>query len=138
MLPENVTIEMFSKEYIDDECIETQGTFEGKCHLKNKKVYINYKEKIEGVEEPVNTLVTFDENYIQISRSGEISSCMKFICKEDTVCRYLTSAGAIDLVIHTLKYAVILGEMKADIHLDYSLEMNGVAGGFHTVLIRLS
>lgn len=138
MLPENVTIEMFSREYIDDECIETRGTFEGKCHLKNKKVYINYKEKLEGIDEPINTLITFDENYIQISRSGEVSSCMKFVCKEDTVCRYLTSAGAIDLVIHTLKYAVILGEMKVDIHLDYSLEMNGVAGGYHKVLIKLS
>ena len=138
MLPENVNIEMFSREYIDDECIETRGTYEGKCHLKNKKVYINYKEKIEGIKEPVNTLITFDENYIQISRSGEVSSCMKFVCKEDTVCRYLTSAGTIDLVIHTTKYAVILGEMRADIFLDYSLEMNGVKGGYHKVLIKLS
>ena len=137
MLPENITIEMFSREYIDDECIETRGTFEGKCHFKNKKVYIKYKEALEGVEKPVDTLISFDENYIQISRSGEVSSCMKFVCREDTVCRYLTSAGVMDLVIHTKKYAVILGEMTMDIHLDYSLEMNGVEGGFHKVLIKL-
>ena len=137
MLPENVTIKMFSREYIDGECISTQGTFYGKCHLKNKKVYINYKERLEGVDNPVNTLITFDENYIQISRSGEVSSCMKFVCREDTVCRYLTSAGTINLVIHTKKYAVIMGEKTMDIYLDYSLEMNGVEGGFHKVVIKL-
>ena len=60
MLPENVTISMFSKEYLDDQCLSTSGTFSGKCALKNKKIYISYKEKLEGIEEPVPTLVTLD------------------------------------------------------------------------------
>ena len=138
MLPENVKIELFSKEYIDGECIQSKGSFDGKCYLKNQKIYIKYKEWIEGIDEPLDTLMTFDENYIQISRSGEIQSCMKFVCREDTVCRYLTGAGTMDLVIHTMRYAVIVGEMTMDIHLDYSLEMNGVEGGHHKILIKLS
>lgn len=138
MLPENVTIEMFSKEYLDDECVSTEGTFSGKCALKNKKIYINYKEKLEGLKELVPTLITLDENYIQISRSGEVKSSMKFVCKEDTVCKYLTSAGTIDLIIHTKRYATILGNMMLEIYLDYSLEMNGVETGMHEVYIKIS
>ncbi|MBQ9390861.1 MAG: DUF1934 domain-containing protein [Lachnospiraceae bacterium] len=138
MLPENVTISMFSKEYLDDQCLSTSGTFSGKCALKNKKIYVSYKEKLEGIEEPVPTLVTLDENYIQISRTGEVKSSMKFVCKEDTVCKYLTSAGTIDLVIHTKRYATVLGNMSLEIYLDYSLEMNGVETGVHEVYIKIS
>ena len=63
---------------------------------------------------------------------------MKFVCKEDTVCKYLTSAGAIDLIIHTKRYATVLGNMSLEIYLDYSLEMNGVETGMHEVYIKIS
>ena len=63
---------------------------------------------------------------------------MKFVCKEDTVCKYLTSAGTIDLVIHTKRYATVLGNMSLEIYLDYSLEMNGVETGVHEVYIKIS
>ena len=57
MLPENVTISMFSKEYLDDQCLSTSGTFSGKCALKNKKIYISYKEKLENIIKSFNILV---------------------------------------------------------------------------------
>ncbi len=138
MLPEEVKIDIETIGYLDGESTSYQVKATGKCYLKNQKIYISYSEKLEGVDVEIPSLITFDENQIQISRRGEVRSTMKFLSGTDTKCQYTTVAGTIDLVIHTNKYAAILKEDSVKIYLDYSVKMNGTDGGSNSIYILIS
>ena len=137
MLGDEVTIEIESENCIDGESTINRTKAYGKCYLKNEKIYISYSEKLEGVHEEVPSLLTIDDNHMQISRRGEVRSTMKFTRCADTKCRYITSVGAIELIIHTTKYSPIITDEAIYIYLDYSVTMNGQDGGENSLYIKV-
>lgn len=137
MLPEKVNVHMVSKEYLDGECFETKDDFNAKCYLKNGKIYLCYKEQISGIDDFVSTLVTIDENSIQISRKGAIKNTMRFIANDKTRCDYITPLGVIEMIVDTSKYVTVLQEDKIEIFIDYTLEMNGTKTGLHKIFMKV-
>ena len=137
MLRDEVIIEIEAKSCIDGDCTINHTKAEGKCYLKNQKIYISYSEKLEGVSSEVPSLLTLDENHMQISRRGAVRSTMKFVCDTDTRCQYITSVGTIDLLIHTTKYSAIITDDAVNIYLDYSVIMNGQDGGINNIYIKI-
>ena len=137
MLGDEVTIEIESENCIDGETTTSRTKAYGKCYLKNEKIYISYSEKLEGVQDAVPSLLTIDDNLLQISRRGEVRSTMKFVCDTDTKCRYVTGVGAIELIIHTVKYSPIITDEAINIYLDYSVTMNGQDGGKNSLYIKI-
>ncbi len=137
-MQDEVTIEIESKSLIDGESMVSYTKSYGKCYFKNQKIYISYSERLEGVASEIPSLLTLDENHIQISRRGEVRSTMKFLQNQATSCEYVTSVGTIGLEIHTIRYATILGEESIEVFLDYSVKMNGADGGINSLHIMIS
>ncbi len=137
ILPEEVKIEISSKSNYSGESTTGHSVSFGKCYFKNKKIYISYNEKLDGIDSEIPSLMTLDENYLQISRRGEVRSTMTFMYGENTECTYVTGPLALNLIIHTTRYAPVLGEMEVTIYLDYDVIMNGEEGGHNSVIIKI-
>ena len=138
MLSEDIAIEIDSISNMDGETTESHIKSYGKRYLKNQKIYISYNEKMDGIDEPVPSLITLDENHIVIARRGAVRSTMKFVSREDTRSQYVTSVGTIDLLLHTNRYCAILRENSVEIYLDYAVKMNNVDSGNNSVHIMIS
>ena len=100
MLRIPVSIEIKSLQQEGCENNLTESFSEGTMTEQDDRIYISYKEEIEGAGS-VPSLLTLQENGMTILRKGEMRTDMHFVPGQLTHAEYSTSAGNITLDIRT-------------------------------------
>jgi uncharacterized beta-barrel protein YwiB (DUF1934 family) len=91
---------------------------------KDGHSYVKYDEYTDGIEKPVKNLIKFNEESLQITKKGSVSSIMSFADGKDYTAHYMTEAGPIFLGIATDKYHVKRDENEIHINLEYDIDFN--------------
>ncbi len=91
-----------SGESAEPEVIELYTT--GKYFEKDGMSYIKYDEVMAEVEEPVKNLLKFDENMLQVTKSGGVGTVMFFDKDKSSTAHYITPLGPLDMNIITESY----------------------------------
>lgn len=99
-----------------------ESVMQGLYYKKNEKHYLLYDEVMEGFKEPVKTKIIFEENALEIIRSGPINVHMFFEENKANISNYNTPYGNIPLGINTKKISVLDDSEKIAVSVEYLLE----------------
>lgn len=87
--------------------------------------YVVYEEKDENFSEPIKGRIKFRDNYLEITRTGPISSQMIFEKGKKVVSEYKTPFGNMTLGIDTRDMTLFETDDEIRIRVVYVLEING-------------
>lgn len=106
----------------DADPIETVS--EGEYYKKNGKYYVIFEETVGGLDTKTRSKLKFDENTVEIFRSGPMSAHMVFRENEKNLTGYNTPFGQILMGIDTKKIQISEQEHHIIVDVDYSLDVN--------------
>lgn len=108
----------------------------GKMSVVNNKNVVVYEEVSEDGDE-FKCLLKFDENSLEHSKTGAVTS--KFIFKPDWkyLGSYETPFGNFEMGVDTKKYAVERSEGKINLHAVYDMEINGEFASENEIQIEI-
>ena len=117
-----ITFSSIQSDIAGAETDKTESVIQGLYYKKNEKHYLLYDEVMEGFREPVKTKVIFEENALEIIRSGPVNVHMFFEKNKTILSNYNTPYGNIPLGINTKKISVSDDNEKIAVSVEYSLE----------------
>lgn len=122
----------------DMESYIVESVMQGLYYKKNEKHYLLYDEVMEGFREPVKTKVIFEENSLEIVRSGPVNVRMFFEENKINMTSYKTPYGNIPLGINTKKISVSDDIDSIIVGVEYTLESEtgSLSGCSITIKIR--
>ena len=97
---------------------------EGEYYKKNGKHYVIFEEAVEGLDSKTKSRLKFDENTVEVSRSGPMSVHMVFRENKKNLTGYNTPFGQILMGIDTKKIQINEQEHRIIVDVDYSLDVN--------------
>lgn len=107
---------------VEDEAIEL--SIVGTYYFKNGKHYVFYEEQPDDAGSVIKNTVKFSEDMFEITKKGDVQSCLLFDKNKTTSSMYQTPIGPlqIDVVTETL----LLEETEQELHVNvkYSLDIN--------------
>ena len=96
----------------------------GKYHFKNDIHYIFFEEIVEGMEEPVKTMIKFKKGEMHLSKKGPINVMMEFLEHKKTLTNYRTPFGGIVIGIEAERVTFQEEEKQIVVNVDYAMDVN--------------
>ena len=119
-----VNVSLSSYQKTDSAAEEIKVFAPGIYSLINGRHFVKYNEKTdEGKENKV--LLKFEENFFEMTKSGEVSSVLTFEEGVKTEGGYKTPFGTFVIVTDTKKLDVKIGKKNIFINLEYELAIDG-------------
>lgn len=108
---------------MDGEAIETLA--KGEYFFKNGKHYVLFEEVVEGESKAIKNRIKFAPGYMELSKSGPLSTKMVFEENKKNFTHYMTPFGSLMMDIEGKK--VVMTETDDQIHIavEYRLEVGG-------------
>lgn len=109
----------------------------GRLHEKEGKYFLKYDEYFEDLQKPVQNLVKFDENSLELAKKGEVSASMTF--GHDMISKgfYMTPDGTLDVSVRTEDYILTILDSAIDIVATYIMDYGGDFVTFNLLKMKL-
>ena len=108
----------------------------GRCLKKSGKIYVHYEEVLEEAI-TAKCLLKIDNNSVEVSKSGQIESCMLFKQNKNTGLYYETPYGRLPIRIFTKNLEIFEKEEEIDIMIGYNLNIGSGEAIENIVEIRI-
>ena len=96
----------------------------GEYYLKNNTHYIMFEEIIEGMDEPVKSMIKFKKGEMRLNKKGPINVNMEFLENKKTLTDYRTPFGSIVIGIEATKVEFEEEEKRIVANIDYAMDVN--------------
>lgn len=110
---------------------------EGDFVFEDGKYFIDYDETEATGMEGTSTTIEIDNEYVSLTRSGELNSTLLFIKGRQTTSYYDTPYGNIMMSINTESVDVDMNESGGRVSVKYSMSMNNLFSGTNTFEIHV-
>ena len=109
----------------------------GNIHEKDGVYHLKYDEYYEDMDKPVKNLLKFDENGMDLTKKGEVSSAMSFRAGETREAFYATPAGTINISILTEGYQMVKTEKGMTVAAVYVMDYGNECLSFNVLRINI-
>lgn len=96
----------------------------GEYFEKNNAHYILYDEIIEGMEEPVKSMIKFKKGELHLNKKGPINVTMDFLEHKKTLTNYRTPYGSLVIGLEAANVNFQEEEKRIVVNVDYAMEVN--------------
>ena len=96
----------------------------GEYYLKNNTHYIMFEEIIEGMDEPVKSMIKFKKGEMRLNKKGPINVNMEFLENKKTLTDYRTPFGSVVIGIEATKVEFEEEEKRIVANIDYAMDVN--------------
>ena len=96
----------------------------GEYYNKNNTHYILFEEIVEGIEDPVKSMIKFKEGEMHLNKKGPINVTMDFLEDQKTLTDYRTPFGSLVIGLEAKKVNFEEEEKRILLNVDYTLEVN--------------
>ena len=96
----------------------------GEYYFKNNTHYIMFEEIIEGMDEPVRSMIKFKKGEMHLNKKGPINVTMDFLEKKKTLTDYRTPFGSIVIGIEAMKVDFEEEEKRIVVTVEYAMDVN--------------
>lgn len=96
----------------------------GEYYNKNNTHYIMFDEIIEGMDEPVKSMIKFKKGEMHLHKKGPINVTMDFLEHKKTLTDYRTPFGSIVIGLEATKVDFQEEEKKIVVKVDYAMDVN--------------
>ena len=110
---------------------------EGDFVFEDGKYFIDYDETEATGMEGTSTTIEIDNEYVSLTRSGELNSTLLFIKGRQTTSYYDTPYGNIMMSINTESVDVDMNESGGRVSVKYRMSMNYLFSGTNTFEIHV-
>ena len=100
--------------------IKEPGTF----YEKAGHYYVVYDEEDKDLNQSVKNILKFSDNFLELMKSGHISSHMVFQKGASHSFYYRTPYGEFAITVHTEEYSISENEKSISIVVKYNMEMD--------------
>ena len=118
-----VKVSLSSYQKTDEGVEEIKVSAPGTYSLINDRHFIKYEEKTDHAINKV--LLKFDNNFLEMTKSGEVRSTLTFTEGENTEGYYKTPYGTFLIETDTKKLDIKTGKKNIFINLEYGLYIDG-------------
>ena len=119
-----VKVSLSSYQKTDEGVEEIKVSAPGTYSLINDRHFIKYEEKTD--DDAINkVLLKFDNNFLEMAKSGEVRSTLTFTEGENTEGYYKTPYGTFLMEPDTKKLDIKTGKKNIFINLEYGLFIDG-------------
>ena len=123
-MSKKVNVSLSSYQKTDSGAEEIKVFAPGIYSLINGRHFVKYNEKTDDGKEN-KVLLKFEENFFEMTKSGEVSSVLTFEEGVKTEGGYKTPFGTFVIVTDTKKLDVKVGKKNIFINLEYELAIDG-------------
>ena len=110
------------EEGMDGEKIESIQ--KGEYYSRNDMHYILFEEVLEGMEDPVKSMIKFKEGEMHLNKKGPINVTMDFLEDRKTLTDYRTPFGSLVIGLEAKRVNYEEEEKRILLDVDYVLEVN--------------
>ena len=110
------------EEGVDGEKIESIQ--KGEYYNRNDMHYILFEEIVEGMDDPVKSMIKFKEGEMHLNKKGPINVSMDFLEDKKTLTDYRTPFGSLVIGLEAKKVNFEEEEKRILLDVDYTLEVN--------------
>ena len=110
------------EEGVDGEKIESIQ--KGEYYNRNDMHYILFEEIVEGMDDPVKSMIKFKEGEMHLNKKGPINVTMDFLEDKKTLTDYRTPFGSLVIGLEAKKVNFEEEEKRILLDVDYTLEVN--------------
>ena len=110
------------EEGMDGEKIESLQ--KGEYYSRNDMHYILFEEVVEGMEDPVKSMIKFKEGEMHLNKKGPINVTMDFLEDRKTLTDYRTPFGSLVIGLEAKRVNYEEEEKRILLDVDYVLEVN--------------
>lgn len=110
------------EEGMDGEKIESIQ--KGEYYSRNDMHYILFEEVVEGMEDPVKSMIKFKEGEMHLNKKGPINVTMDFLEDRKTLTDYRTPFGSLVIGLEAKRVNYEEEEKRILLDIDYVLEVN--------------
>ena len=96
----------------------------GEYFIKNNTHYILFDEIIEGMDEPVKSMIKFKKGEMHLNKKGPINVTMDFLEHKKTLTNYQTPYGSLVIGLEAAKVDFQEEEKKIVVKVDYAMDVN--------------
>lgn len=96
----------------------------GEYYQRNGKHYLLFEEMVEGIDGVVRNIIKFNENMVDITKSGAANVHMIFQEKQKNLTYYDTPFGNLLIGLRANQIKLYESEEAIDVKIDYSLDIN--------------
>ena len=96
----------------------------GEYYLKNDTHYIMFEEIIEGMDDPVKSMIKFKKGEMHLHKKGPINVIMDFLENKKTLTDYRTPFGSIVIGIEAIKVDFTEEEKRIVVDVEYAMDVN--------------
>lgn len=108
----------------DEEPEKIETVAAGTYYEKNGRHFLIYDEAMEGFEKPVKNKLKFEDDFLEITKSGPLNVRMVFEKNKKNMTSYNTPYGNIVLGIDTKKIHISQESDRIVVDVEYVLDMN--------------
>ena len=108
----------------DEESEKIETVAAGVYYEKNGRHFLIYDEAMEGFEQPVKNKLKFEDDFLEITKSGPLNVRMVFEKNKKNMTSYNTPYGNIVLGIDTKKIHISQESDRIVVDVEYVLDMN--------------
>lgn len=96
----------------------------GEYYQKNNTHYIMFDEVIEGMDDPVKSMIKFKKGEMQLNKKGPINVNMEFLENKKTLTDYRTPFGNLVIGLEAKKVNFEEEEKRIVVKVDYAMDVN--------------
>lgn len=96
----------------------------GEYFQKNQSHYILFDEIIEGMDEPVKSMIKFKKGELHLNKKGPINVTMDFLEHKKTLTNYRTPYGSLVIGLEAASVNFQEEEKRIVVNVDYAMEVN--------------
>lgn len=108
----------------EDKSDKVEVIVPGEYYYRNNKHYILFEEVLEGTDVVTKSMIKLEQDYMELTRKGPVSTHMVFEKDKQNVTYYYTPYGSILMGIDAKKVQLIETEECIEAEIHYSLDMN--------------
>lgn len=108
----------------DEELEKIETVAAGNYYEKNGRHFLIYDEAMEGFEKPIKNKLKFEDDFLEITKSGPLNVRMVFEKNKKNMTGYNTPYGNIVLGIDTKKIHIARESDRIVVDVEYVLDMN--------------
>lgn len=108
----------------DEQSDTTEMIAPGEYYKRNGKHFVLYNEVVEGEKEAVKCMIKFAEDYLEVTRKGQMNVHMIFEKDKKNLTYYHTPFGDLQIGICASNITVTESDSEIEINVLYALDVN--------------
>ena len=96
----------------------------GEYYQKNNTHYIMFDEVIEGMNDPVKSMIKFKKGEMHLNKKGPINVTMDFLENKKTLTDYRTPFGSLMIGLEAKRVNFEEEEKRIVVKVDYTMDVN--------------